>query len=351
MSRVYVGLSGGVDSAVAAAHLCEAGHDVTGVFIKIWQPEFVECTWRADRLDAMRVAAVLGIAFREIDLSAEYKRAVIDSMIHQYRNGVTPNPDVLCNREIKFGPFLSWALSEGAEYIATGHYTRRHEADGEFGLLRATDVSKDQTYFLHMLDQEMLAHTLFPLGELTKQEVRSRAAELRLPVAQKPDSQGLCFVGDIEIGEFLGRFIALEPGAVLDMSGRTIGEHRGAALYTTGQRHGFHVGVSAPHYIVHIDTQSNTITVTTDIADIKRGSVKLYEVHSISKRPLPLRLSAQPRYHAQLIDARLDTGSETRVHFDEPQLVSPGQSVVLYDGDLCLGGGEVSREAHLSSHA
>lgn len=211
--KVFVALSGGVDSAVTAALLKERGYSVTGVFIKIWQPEFVECTWREDRLDAMRVAAALQIPFKEIDLSDVYKREVIDDMLKGYKNGITPNPDVLCNKYIKFGALWDWAKKNGADKLATGHHARvRETEDGAFELLRGVDDNKDQSYFLWQLTGDDLSHTLMPVGEMTKEEVRALARKYNLPVANKPDSQGLCFVGHIDMHDFLKKMLKTKPG-------------------------------------------------------------------------------------------------------------------------------------------
>src|SRR3989344_4170581 len=232
MKRVFVGLSGGVDSAVSAALLKSKGYDVVGAFIKIWQPEFIECTWREDRLDAMRVAIVLG------------------------------------NHYIKFGDFLDWAESEGADRIATGHYARIQENNDLRSryLLRGRDVAKDQSYFLYALSEDVLARTLFPIGGMTKPEVRAKARHFNLPNAERSDSQGLCFVGEVSMKDFLARFISVESGPVLDMKGRIIGEHEGAALYTIGQRHGFKTekGESGvQYYVVSIHTKTNRLRVST----------------------------------------------------------------------------------------
>lgn len=353
--KVFVGLSGGVDSGTSAAILKERGYDVTGVFIKIWQPEFIECTWREDRLDAMRIAAALGIPFREIDLSHEYKTLVVEAMVRDYEHGITPNPDVLCNEKIKFGVFARWAFDNGADLIATGHYARTGIVDGHAQLLRGADPKKDQSYFLYRIREEDLARTLFPIGDIPKSEVRERARGFGLPVAQKPDSQGLCFVGDVSMRDFLARYITLTPGKVLDTEGCKIGEHNGAPLYTIGQRHGFATDGGAAHeggqYVIGVSIPDNTITVSSDRARGEVREVKLCDVHWIGGEPMfPLKALAQSRYR-ELPFAVTVTNSpgHVLVTFDEPHLVSSGQSLVFYDGDQVLGGGAIDRQNdHLS---
>lgn len=347
MQRVAVGLSGGVDSAVSAALLSQAGYDVTGVFIKIWQPEFIECTWREDRLDAMRVAAALGIPFREIDLSDEYKTHVVDSMIADYRRGVTPNPDVLCNEKIKFGSFMRWARHEGADYVATGHYARVGEKQGSPQLMRGADRNKDQSYFLYRIAGDDLRHVMFPIGHLTKPEVRTEAARFGLPVADKHDSQGLCFVGDVTMRDFLRRFITVEEGVVEDVHGNPIGVHDGAALYTIGQRHGFAItraSGAAVQFVTKIDTTRNVITVSGSRNDAAASDVSLRDAHWIheeSRRSFDAQV--QTRYRETPVDARVTLeGGVAHVRFHTPHLVSPGQSLVVYDGDYCLGGGIIA---------
>ncbi len=346
---VFVGLSGGVDSAVSAALLKERGFKVVGVFIKIWQPEFIECTWAADRLDAMRAAVSLDVPFREIDFSQEYKKEVVGQMIADYAAGITPNPDVLCNRSIKFGSFLRYAQTEGADYIATGHYARIAESGGTYSLMRGKDPDKDQSYFLHLLGQAGLSRTLFPVGGLLKTEVRAHARRLRLPVALKPDSQGLCFVGDVSMKDFLARFVRLEKGIVLDAAGSSIGEHDGAALYTIGQRHGFSITNAAeaktPHYVVGIDAKANTIRVSTDPKDAARSTAAIERMHWIEGAPhMPFDVSVQARYRETPAAASVnEAGRRTVVSFREPHVVSPGQSLVCYDGERCLGGGPIEK--------
>lgn len=349
MGRVIVGLSGGVDSAVAAALLKEKGYEVTGVFIKIWQPEFIECTWREDRLDAMRVCAALGIPYQEIDLSEEYKREVVEPMVADYARGITPNPDVLCNRMIKFGSFAQWAHAEGAEYIATGHYARiERDASGSqnhYLLKRGKDRNKDQSYFLYQLGQRNLAKTLFPLGRFMKHEVRALARAFKLPNANKSESQGLCFVGEISMKEFLTQYIDVRDGKVIDITGKVIGRHSGAALYTIGQRHGFIITdkdqSNAVHYVTHVDTARNTITVSRFRDDAMRSVVRIENIHWIGNVPRgSFDADVQARYRETPVRAHIDT-RKSLVAFGQPHLASIGQSLVIYSGEICLGGGVI----------
>lgn len=342
MGTVFVGLSGGVDSAVSAALLKAAGYDVAGAFIKIWRPEFIDCPWQRDRLDAMRVCTALEIPFTEIDLSDEYKRAVIDDMVGNYARGITPNPDVLCNRHIKFGHFAKWAFANGADSVATGHYAQN--SDG--GLLRGKDANKDQSYFLWQLTEKDLERVMFPVGNLPKTEVRSLAEKFGLPVAKKKDSQGLCFVGDVTMRDFLAHYIKLEKGTVLDENSTVIGEHDGAALYTLGERHGFRIHAKSacevPHFVTKIDTTANTITVSPDRAKALCTSLTLQDMSWIGTEPEHgTRLTAQARYRETPVECTYEGGS---LDFEKPHLAPPGQSLVLYDGDKCLGGGIIAAE-------
>lgn len=335
---VYVGLSGGVDSAVSAALLKEVGYTVIGAFIKIWRPEFIDCPWQRDRLDAMRVAAHLKIPFKEIDLSETYKKAVIDDMVSNYARGITPNPDVLCNRHIKFGAFATWAFENGADFVATGHYAQNVEGR----LKRGVDAGKDQSYFLWQLTPEDLTRALFPVGGYAKSEVRALAQKCNLPVAAKKDSQGLCFVGDVTMRDFLQHYIPLKPGAVLNEGGVPIGEHDGAALYTLGERHGFRVTIqgseSVPHYVIAISVADNTITVSPDREKAYRTSVRLVDTNW-HVQPGQQKLLAQARYHEEPQEC---TVSSEAVTFSAPHLAAPGQSLVLYDGDSVVGGGIIT---------
>lgn len=341
MSTVFVGLSGGVDSAVSAALLRSAGHEVVGVFIKIWQPEFLECSWRADRLDAMRVAASLSIPFREIDLSRDYEQRVVRTMIDAYARGRTPNPDIACNESVKFGAFAAWALKEGASAVATGHYARRETTGGRPCIARGIDAAKDQSYFLCRTPAAILDRIMFPIGGMRKDDVRRAALRYALPNAAKPDSQGLCFVGDISMPEFLRRFMTPVPGEVLDSAGMVIGRHEGAVLYTIGQRHGFVLtnAPERPHYVLGTDVERNTITVTDDRSQTMRASIAItdpvWHIGPVEGRSY----LAQVRYREAPSRAELRNAT---IVFEQPRVIAPGQSVVLYDGDRMLGGGVAS---------
>jgi tRNA-specific 2-thiouridylase len=336
-------MSGGVDSSVSAYLLKEAGYDVTGVFIKVWQPDFIECTSKEDRLDAMRVASHLDIPFVTLNLEKEYKEGVIDYMIKEYKEGRTPNPDVLCNREVKFGGFWKWAKENGADYIATGHYARTNGSE----LFTAIDTSKDQTYFLWKLTSDDLEHVLFPIGHLLKTEVRSIAAEAGLPVATKKDSQGLCFIGTINIKEFLKEYIEEKEGDVLDESGEVIGTHSGSTFYTIGERHGFTVHSksreSVPFYITHKDTLNNTLTVSKEKPSLTVDySFKALSFSLVSKEDLEdFECLGRGRYREALSGIRVQRGGEDvyRITKRDGELIPvSGQSLVFYHDTTCLGG-------------
>lgn len=338
---IFVGLSGGVDSSLAASLLLEAGESVVGTFIKIDVPEIAQCTWREDRLAAKRTAATLGIPFVEYDLSEAHRQSVIEYMVNSYKEGHTPNPDTLCNRSIKFGALWDLVSKDGATHLATGHYARI-EAHGEKHVLKkGIDPSKDQSYFLWQLTQDDLSHAIFPLGGFTKDTVRHMARERNLPSAKRKDSQGLCFIGDISLGEFLDVFIEQKQGDVLDTSGNTIGTHTGAAQYTIGQRHGFslHHTPAKPCYVIARDTIKNTIVVSEDVTQVLKTEIPLNNVSWVrGTAPWAQKLSVALRYHGGLHSARLR--GDTLV-LDSPALAVSGQSAVLYDGDECLGGGEI----------
>ncbi len=343
MKRVFVGLSGGVDSSVAAALLQKQGYDVVGVFIKIWQPEFTECSWPEDRRSAMRVAAHLKIPFLTVDLSKEYKRDVLSYMVREYRRGRTPNPDVECNRAIKFGAFLKWARAQGADFVATGHYAQVKKGKHGYELHQSVDQTKDQSYFLWTLGQKELAHILFPVGGLKKIQVRRLAKQFGLPTFDRPDSQGLCFVGALNLRDFLGHYLPLKSGKVLDESRRRIGHHGGAHAFTLGQRHGFSVtsssAVRGPQYVVAIDIKRNSITVSPKPTESPSASrhVRIDSIHGVGTRPHGA-LKARFRYRQPLMPVSVAKGVTS---FEEPVLAPRGQSLVFYRASECLGGGIV----------
>jgi tRNA-uridine 2-sulfurtransferase len=350
--KVFVGLSGGVDSALTLNLLKERGFDVTGVFIKVWHPDFLECNWKEERRDAMRVAAKLDVPFLFFDFEDEYKKEVADYMISEYKTGRTPNPDVLCNRIIKFGSFWKKAKEMGADYIATGHYARINEIDGKYSLLEGKDKEKDQSYFMWMLKEEELSHILLPIGEYTKNEVRELANKRQIPVAGKKDSQGICFMGDISLEEFLSHFIDVKTGDVLDIQGNKIGRHSGAIFYTIGERHGFEVKekgpIDPPYYVISKDVNKNTITVSSNNKIIEDSSPEKVLVSNINwiTEPLSSQIQARIRYRQEKIPVELDTETnKLLVKFKNKQKgVSLGQSIVFYDGEVCLGGGIMNKK-------
>ena len=361
--KVYVGLSGGVDSAVSAALLKEQGFDVTGVFIKAWQPEWMACIWREERRDAMRVALALDIPFLFLDCEREYKQAVVDKMIAEYKAGRTPNPDVLCNREIKFSVFWEKARELGADYIATGHYARNpslplplsregNKTDTPLikragGLCEGVDKEKDQSYFLWILTEKDLSHVIFPVGDLEKREVRELAQKFKLPVAEKKDSQGICFMGDVSMEEFLSHYVSAKPGKVMNADGEVIGRHEGLVYYTIGERRAFEVTkkspASGPFYIVAKDPDTNTLVVSDkeeEILEFSPTKILLKNVNWINE-PENSEISGRVRYRGEKLPLRLSVvGRRLSVEFKNPVPgLSLGQSLVFYDGENCLGGG------------
>lgn len=342
--KVFVGLSGGVDSSVAALRLKEQGFNVVGVFIKVWQPDFLKCNWEQERLDAMRVAAHLEIPFLTCDAEEEYRREVGEYFIKEYQAGRTPNPDVMCNRHIKFGAFWRFARERGADFIATGHYARVVKEGNRLKLFRGIDTNKDQSYFLWTLTQEDLSHTLFPVGDAPKEVIRKEAEKAGLPTAVKKDSQGVCFLGQIDIPNFLSHFIELTPGDVIDIHGNKIGYHQGVLVYTLGQRHGFSLQnkniSSDPHYVVAKDIESNVLVVNTEPPIIPSGSgIKLSEINIIGGESWPKRVEIQFRYRQKPITMECE-GDMLRSE-NEVGKPSSGQSCVVYKGEECLGGGVI----------
>ncbi len=342
MTKVFVGMSGGVDSSLTAALLKEQGYDVTGVYMKNWTQDLpgMKCPWAEDLADAKRVAVQLGIDFRVFDFEKEYKQKVVDYMIEEYRLGRTPNPDIMCNQEVKFKVFLETALEQGADMIATGHYARTR--DGK--LLRAKDESKDQTYFLYRVDSPALMKTLLPLGDFLKSEVREMAKERGLYTASKKESMGICFVGQIGIREFLSQYVETMPGDIVDkQSEKVVGRHDGAIFYTLGQRHGLNLGGGLPYYVVGKDMSQNIVYVSQNINDdnIWRRQITVENIHWIDGAPAAdQNIQVRIRHRAPLVDATLNDGI---LQLSEPQrAVTPGQSAVLYSGEVCLGGGIVA---------
>jgi tRNA-uridine 2-sulfurtransferase len=339
---VYVGLSGGVDSAVSAALLKEKGYEVTGVFIKIQIPGY-PCPAAVDRLEAMRVAAHLRIPFIEIDLSREYEQEVFRPSIEEYRLGKTPNPDTLCNEKIKFGLFYAFARKSGADMVATGHYAETKDGN----LYKSKDSEKDQTYFLWGVSKDKLHNTIFPVGTYTKKEVRLLAKKYDLPNADRKDSQGLCFLGDISIEDMLQREVAPKEGDVVDESGKVLGSHRGVEFYTLGQRHGYtlfvHTPELPPHYVVGKDLERNRLVVSSSKFPTSSVGVKIILMNTNWIGDIEEgACEARYRYRGELLAAELKKKNEgVEVVLNSPQHVPPGQSLVLYRGTRCLGGGVI----------
>lgn len=344
--KVFVGLSGGVDSSVTAALLKQQGYDMTGVYMKNWSKDLpgMKCPWQEDYQDAKRVAVQLGIPFKMYDFETEYRQRVVDYMLREYRAGRTPNPDVMCNQEVKFGLFLETALGEGADFIATGHYARVE--DGQ--LLTAKNVEKDQTYFLYRVTEDALQHSLMPIGEFkTKAEVRALAKKFGLVTAEKKDSQGICFVGKVGIKDFLLYELGPQPhGNIVDESGKVIGEHDGAIFFTIGQRHGLNVGGGLPYYVTGKNIEKNEISVTRDLdgQNLWRSELNLTQLHWINAAPEPNKTyQIRTRYRAPLVEGTITIdGDRATVHLrSDVRAITPGQSAVFYDTDHVIGGGIV----------
>lgn len=353
MAKVLVGLSGGVDSSAAAALLIEQGHEVSGAFMKNWiNAEGLpgDCPWETDMEDALAVARKLGIEFRVVDLIDQYKERIVDYLVEGYRSGITPNPDVWCNREMKFGVFLDYALEQGFESVATGHYARKRTlSDGSPAILRGGDPNKDQSYFLSLMTERQATHALFPAGELLKPEVREIARRHDLITAGKKDSQGICFIGDIKMSDFIGHYIPDKPGEIVDGNGKVMGTHRGLHLYTLGQRKGH--GVASPrdgmaYVVVAKDLDNNRLVVGWD----ESGTPGLYTseciIGSVStigvKFDQARMVDAQPRYRAKAERAEIRPREDGRLDlkFHTPQrAIAVGQICAFYDGGRLLGGG------------
>jgi tRNA-specific 2-thiouridylase len=341
--KVFLGMSGGVDSAVSAYLLQSQGHEVIGVYMKNWSKNLpgMKCPWAEDLADAKRVAVKLGIDFRVFDFEAEYKQKVVDYMLAEYQKGNTPNPDIMCNQEIKFKLFAETAFEQGAEAIATGHYAKTRGRD----LIMAADTNKDQTYFLYRIAPEVIKRTIFPVGDMQKPEVKALAEQIGLTVAHKPESMGVCFVGEANMRDFLAEFIETKPGEIRELeTNELLGHHDGAIFYTIGQRHGLGLTTGLPFYVVRKDMDKNIVYVSRNLNSLSlwTNEVKLRDV--ILRRDIngskPLR--ARVRHRAPLVDAKFDSATDILTFADEQKSLTPGQSVVFYQDDICLGGGIIA---------
>ena len=361
VEKIFVGMSGGVDSSVTALLLKNAGHNITGVFIKTWQPDYIECTWKEDRLDAMRVCAQLDIPFITLDLESEYKKFVIDYFLSEYKNNRTPNPDVMCNKYIKFGAFLDYAMSNGADYIATGHYAKivksskiEKDSTESYELFAAEDKTKDQSYFLYQIQKENLSRILFPLANLEKSEIRKIAEENNLWVADKKDSQGICMLGgDVSVKDFIIQELNPEKGQIKNESGEIIGEHKGVILYTIGERHDFLINKKSgdknennlPYFVIEKDLKSNILMVSQDkpkqnndknITYLDEVNILINDFNVFKDKVL-----ARSRYRGELFEIKYNVEKQSFTT-DSNILCVSGQSLVMYDkNNRVLGGGVI----------
>ncbi|MBP9715382.1 MAG: tRNA 2-thiouridine(34) synthase MnmA [Candidatus Pacebacteria bacterium] len=343
---VFVGMSGGVDSSVSAAILKDKGYDVVGVFIRTWHPDFIKCNEEEERMDAMRVAVHLDIPFLTFDFEKEYKEGVADYMIEEYKKGRTPNPDVMCNKEVKFGAFLNKALEMGADYVATGHYAQNIKNK----LVKGKDESKDQSYFLWTLNKKQLEKIIFPVGHLNKTEVRKLAIKYKLPTAEKKDSQGICFLGDIDLKDFLKHYIKTKIGKVLNEKGEEVGIHDGAVFSTLGERHGFTITKKTPndkpYYVVSKDIEKNILYVSQEknVKDFNSNNEYIIDnVNCLGEIKDKKPYTAQIRYHGEFLHCQVKILDKDKIEviFKKPTLVASGQSIVVYDKEFVLLGGVV----------
>lgn len=384
--RVYLGMSGGVDSSVSALLLKDQGYDVTGVYMKNWSEDLpgMKCPWAEDLADAKRVAVQLDLDFEVWDFEKDYKAKVVDYMLAEFQKGRTPNPDVMCNELIKFKLFYDWAIKRGADFIATGHYAQvsssktdpsENATSAKTDLLKAVDANKDQTYFLYRMSDAATAKTLFPIGAMTKPEVKQLAVERKLDVATKKESMGICFVGEVGMKDFLQQYLDAKPGEIREQeTGEILGYHDGAIFYTIGQRHGLYLGGGLPYYVVGKDLAANIVYVSKNLNHESLWTTELIleslhlrngrtpaDVAKLAAEPSrnnPNRLQVRLRHRAPLIDCAISASSEAdrsvgqnpshdeataRLSFSQPiKRPAPGQSAVLYSGDICLGGGIIA---------
>ena len=347
---VFVGMSGGVDSSVTAVLLKNAGYHVVGAYMKNWSKDLpgMKCPWAEDLADAKRVATKLDIDFRIFDFETEYHAKVVDYMIEEFRKGNTPNPDVMCNQEIKFKLFYDIAMSQGADFIATGHYAVSEDSN----LKLATDTNKDQTYFLYRISDEAISRTLFPLGKMLKPEVKQLAAEFGLDNAYKKESMGVCFVGEVGIKDFLQEYIEVVPGQIIDRdTGEALGVHEGAVFYTIGQRHGLNLGGGLPYYVVGKDMTKNQVFVSKNLnhlnlwtKTLKLKDVIIRQIHQATSdiQPNLSDLTCRVRHRAPLISCSFNPETNEATLSEEIKHPAAGQSVVFYAGDICIGGGIIA---------
>lgn len=356
-TKVVVGMSGGVDSAVAAAQLLESGYDVVGLFMKNWEEDdnLEYCSAAVDLADAKSVCELLNIHLEAVNFSHEYWNNVFSHFLREYKAGRTPNPDILCNKEIKFKIFLEWALDLGADFIATGHYSQKALINNRFSLVKGADSNKDQSYFLYTLGQHQLMHSMFPVGHLPKTAVREKATEIGLSVDNKKDSTGICFIGERRFKDFLEQFLPAQDGQIKTLMGETIGTHSGAMYYTIGQRNGLGVGgldedgnTGEPWFVASKDVKRNILYAVQghDHPALHKSMAIIEDMHWVNETPpiLPLICNAKTRYRQQDQHCTIIaySQSQARVKFDVPQrAITSGQSLVFYDGDVCLGGGVI----------